>query len=461
MPRKPTGVIKFDLKCACCGESIPKEHGVYTNSYPQYARAKKRGGVFCSKSCGTKFRHANLTPKQKKAYHNKIANTRKSRSSEENAKSVEKLRNTWAEKSEEEREDIKARTLATKEERGNKNTWVKAKRTMIRKMGADYGKQRAAKAEETMLREYGIRNALVDGSEFREKAKQTSLSVYGHKVASSSPWIKAKIVETTTRKYGGMGRASESSNAKYESTMRSEYSVDNPMKHPRFKKKCAKSYKEGGGKYKAQATKERNGTDPKEVALKGHETKKKNGSYRTNKQEEYILQRLRSLLGKQVVHLHRNHPDYPWEADFYDPKTGTIYEYQGYFTHGKEPYDPQSKEHRKIVRELKAKAKSDKWAAKLTLEVWTRLDPLKRATAQANGVPFVEWFDLKEFEKWLVGKIKKLLRAVKVKDNCYKLKDGTYVAYITSGYVGTDKCDKMFYPDTDLRKLSKSFKGVK
>lgn len=459
MPRKKGGIIKFDLECFWCNQSIPKKHSAYIR-YTAYIKVKEGKPVFCSKSCGLKSRHANLTPRQKKIYGNKIANTRKSRSPEENAKSVAKLRMTWSEKSHEEREDIVKRTLATKESRGNKNIWAKAEKTMIKRMGINYGKKRAAKAEKTMLQKYGIPNALIKESKFRERARRTNIARYGYEIASSNPRIAAKIVNTTIRRHGGMGRASKSSNSKYEATMMDTYSVTNPMKCEPIKKKVAESYKKVG-KYKAMMTKEENRTTPKDVAWKGYETKKKNGSYKVSKPEQYILQRLRSLLGSQVIHLYRGHPDYPWEADFYDPRTGTIYEYQGYFTHDKEPYDPENKEHRKLVRKLKANIETDRWASKLHLEIWTQKDPLKRSTAKENNIPFVEWFGLVQFEKWLANKIKKLFGAIKVRDNCFKLENGTYVAYSNSGYVGTNKCDIVFHSDTDLRKLIKSFKGTK
>jgi len=367
------------------------------------------------------------------------------------------MRNTWEEKSQEEKNDIVDRTLATKEKRGNKNSWSKAEKTMIVRLGEDYGKKRAAKAEETMLQEYGIRNALVKDSKFRGKAERTNLELYGSVHPTSNEEIKNRLVSTYTERHGGMGNASKTAQQRYKETMLEEHGVENPMHDKDIVKKVSEAYKKVG-KYKAAETKKRNGTTPKQVAWKGHETKKKNGSYTTNKSEQYILQRLRSLLGSQVVHLYRDNPGYPWEADFYDPSTGTVYEYQGYFTHGKEPYDSTSKEHRKIVRELRVKAKSDKWAAKLHISIWTQTDPLKRATASTNNVPFVEWFTIKEFEEWLCTKIKKWLGAVKVRDNCFKLKNGLYAAHSTSSYAGTDKRVIVFNSDTPLRKLAKSIK---
>lgn len=67
-------------------------------------------------------------------------------------------------------------------------------------------------------------------------------------------------------------------------------------------------------------------------------------------------------------------------------------------THGNEPFVKHNPKHQKILSTLKDK--TDKWASKLTIKIWSKVDPLKRITAKKNKIPFVEWFSLEEFDAW-------------------------------------------------------------
>ena len=97
---------------------------------------------------------------------------------------------------------------------------------------------------------------------------------------------------------------------------------------------------------------------------------------------------------------------YPFECDFYIPELDLYIEYQGYKTHGKEPYNPDNPEHIKLVEEYKKRAeeinfKDEKKVQYLRyINVWTVRDPLKRETARKNELNYIEFFNMKQFMEW-------------------------------------------------------------
>jgi len=455
MPRPPSAARIKTLKCSYCNEIISETHEIYKTRRDYDEATAGLRTVFCCKGHSVSYRHDNLSPEDKFAYHEKIATSRKNRSPEEKHLSGTKLRDTKANFSEEKKADIRSRIQATaKANDSYAKAALKREITLIETHGLDYGKKRQVKARETMLREHGIPCSLVSGSVFRAKAEATNVELYGFHNATMNPQIAAKTVATYTERHGGMGRASPSANAEYKKTMIKEYGTDQPMQVKEFVDKAREKFRQIG-RLKSNATKIKNNTTPKEVAWKGHATKKLNGTYTTNKQEQYILHCLRSLLGCQVEYLYRDHPDYPWEADFYDPDSDTIFEYQGYFTHGDEAYDKNNKQHKLKVADLSTK---EGWAPALTLKIWTKLDPLKRKTAKNKNLSFVEWFNIEQFHVWFYTQIAKLFNAKhsRVKSGWFKLAPDYYLAsHCALANVRLPKGRIIvFYPWDDLKKLS-------
>ena len=71
-------------------------------------------------------------------------------------------------------------------------------------------------------------------------------------------------------------------------------------------------------------------------------------------------------------------------------------EYQGFWTHGKEPYIG-SDEQKEIIK-LWASKNTDQY--KRAIKTWTIKDPLKRETAKKNNLNWIEFFNIKQFMKW-------------------------------------------------------------
>lgn len=440
------------LHCLYCDALIPLTHEVYKRKKAIEAALTGTRKLFCCKAHGSAHMHENFSPKEKKRYHNKIASSRKNRSPEEKAASAQKMGETFSNFSPEKRKRIATARHETTLSKGGYDK-INAKRdvTSRARQGDDYYQVRHQAYKSTMLERHGIPNAWSAGSKSRVKCKETLLERYGVEHCTQNKEIRAKAKDTYIANNGGLGWASDSVREKYKETLKDKYGVENPMHVPEIAARVGESFKKFG-KYTSRLTKIRNGTTPKQVAWKGHETKKRKGSYSFSKDEQYILLKLRALLGSQIEHLYRDHPDYPWEADFYDPDSGTIFEYQGYFTHGKEPFDPSSTLHRKEVKRLDAI--NDKWASALTIKIWTKLDPKKRKTANVNDVPYVEWFSKEEFDLWYEKELAKKLDAERYKHGCFKVGDRFVVSH-SSSYLHKFKNNKpvVFYPWDDLQKV--------
>lgn len=453
--------IAYDLVCAQCGENLPPTHESY-RSLASYLKAKNGRLVFCTRGHGTKYRHANMTPEEKAKYYAKIAQSRKSRTPAEKRATRKKIRETVRKFSAEKREDIARRRVESFRE-NNDVSEVVAKRnaTMERHLGKDWGKVRYEAIKRTMQARHGIDNPGEAGSAFRHAADRTSFERYGVDSVSKctqAKTVKRKLVNTYIERHGGIGRASETADSRYKQTMQARYGVDNPMKDAKLAKAMGHAYSNGGF-VKAMETKRRNGTTPKEVAWKGHETKKRNGSYKFNKQEYYIFQWLQKLCGPQVEYQYRDHPEYPWVADFYDPVTNTIYEFQGYFSHGAEPFDRHSENHRKQLKKL---SKQENWASELTIKVWTKIDPKKRKVASNSGFKFVEWFSIKEFNEWRDRRLKREFKATRVIDGCFTLGNGHYLVHHDSPKIDRSGIKIIIYPWDNLNDIKKYVrKGMK
>ena len=89
---------------------------------------------------------------------------------------------------------------------------------------------------------------------------------------------------------------------------------------------------------------------------------------------------------------------YPFACDFYIPEIDTYIEYQGSWTHGKEPYLGTSKQLEKVKL----------WESKNTrfytsaIKTWTITDVLKRKIAKDNKLKYLEFFSIKDFNNWFI-----------------------------------------------------------
>ena len=132
----------------------------------------------------------------------------------------------------------------------------------------------------------------------------------------------------------------------------------------------------------------------KEIIGKAYNTKKKNHTFGKSKEEDEIY----NLLCSKYKEVKRQYKEnrYPFACDFYVPELDLFIEYQGYFTHGKEPYTGTKKQKETIKL----------WESKNTtkyndaINTWVKRDPLKRETAKKNHLKYLEFFNKKDFMNW-------------------------------------------------------------
>ena len=114
----------------------------------------------------------------------------------------------------------------------------------------------------------------------------------------------------------------------------------------------------------------------------------------TSKNEDLIYKILKENF--EDVRRHYVSKLYPYHCDFYIPKIDLYIEYNGHWTHGKEPY-VGTKEQNDILFNWKNKVGV---SYKKAIDTWTKRDVLKRKTAKDNGLNYLEFFNMNEFNEW-------------------------------------------------------------
>lgn len=130
----------------------------------------------------------------------------------------------------------------------------------------------------------------------------------------------------------------------------------------------------------------------------------KDSGYNVSKDELVIFDRLKekypnikmSVTDDRFVNpnTHRH-----FQLDFYDPDSDTGFNYNKHCKHGRRMYNPKDPNCQADVRWLQSKSEPGNFYEKI-LHTWRDLDPLKREVAKQNGLKFVEWFNMDEFNKW-------------------------------------------------------------
>lgn len=240
----------------------------------------------------------------------------------------------------------------------------KIKKAVKEKYGVDnisQLKEVKEKVKNTIINRYGVPNAFNIGKEksityrkehkeeVRNKRINTCLERYGIE----------HVIHTESAKRNA--HTEEANNKRRETCIR-VYGVPNPVQNPK-------------------------------VLAKQWETKKIRGTFGGphSQQENRIYEVLCKKYGKDnVERQYKDDERYPFYCDFYVKPLDLFIEYQGYFTHGTEPYDKDCIEHQNIVEELR---RENHFGA---IETWTIKDVEKRNTAKKNNLNYVEFFTLKE-----------------------------------------------------------------
>ncbi len=141
------------------------------------------------------------------------------------------------------------------------------------------------------------------------------------------------------------------------------------------------------------------------IIKKIYETKRKNMSSNLSKEEEHIYH----LLVQKFPDTQCQYKDerYPFACDFYIPSKDLFIEYQGYPSHGGEPFIGSPKQLEKVkLWESKANQNDIEYNNKRKsdyhnyIKTWTLKDVEKRKIALMNSLNWLEFFNTKEFMDW-------------------------------------------------------------
>ena len=187
--------------------------------------------------------------------------------------------------------------------------------------------------------------------------------------------IKNKSKETCIKKYGisNAGGSIEVQN-KIKQTILNHYGVDCYFKT----KEC------------------RNKSNSPEIIQKIIETKRKNHTFNTSKPEEELYLYIKEKF-PNVKRQYKDKERYPYSCDFYIPELDYFIELQGYYTHGKHPYNPNSEEDNKLIEKYKRKYGPNCQA----ITIWTIKDVEKRNKAKEEKLNFKEVWTSEEGKEFI------------------------------------------------------------
>ena len=251
----------------------------------------------------------------------------------------------------------------------------------------------------TMNERYGV-NAPLQNIDIRKKFKDTMVKKYGSENALNNEQLKMKSLETNRRNHGGsLFQTTDEARIKYKKTCLEKYGVDNVFQLEDIKEKsritCVNKYGcEIYSKSKMFKNTMRNMFEKTDLKIRIWNTKKKNKTCNTSSNEVIIYNELSNRF--KDVKWHYMSLEYPFECDFYIPELDLYIEYQGFWTHGKEPYI-RSDEQIQIVNEWKLKNTPQYNKA---IQTWTINDVRKRKITLQNKLNYIEFFSMKQFYDW-------------------------------------------------------------
>lgn len=178
---------------------------------------------------------------------------------------------------------------------------------------------------------------------------------------------------------------------KWRKTCLDKYGVDNVSILPQVK--------EGAYKYNHSIENLRHckkiSRDPK-VREKSNNTKRKNNTFNTSKPEKELFDYIKHKF-PNVIRQYKDDIRYPYNCDFYIPELDYFIELQGYYTHGKHPFNPNSEDDLKLIEQYKEKYGPECQA----ITIWTIKDVEKRNKAKEEKLNFKEVWTLDEGKEFI------------------------------------------------------------
>lgn len=260
----------------------------------------------------------------------------------------------------------------------SKEVWEKINKTVKEKYGVDYITQNSEiqnKIKQTNLEKYG-ETSYTKTEEYKERVKQTNLEKYGYESPLQSPEVKEKAKNTNLQRYG----------------------VDNYTKTAEYLQKTKTTNLEKYGVEFANQS--------EQIKLKVFETKQKNHSFNSSKQEDLFYEELLKIFNKEDVFKqyntkkYENSDRYPFACDFYIKSLDLFIELNLMWTHGNHRFNENNQEDINILAVWQEQAKTSKFY-KNAIDVWTIRDIKKFEIAEKNNLNYVTLYNKEDINKLL------------------------------------------------------------
>lgn len=252
------------------------------------------------------------------------------------------------------------------------------------------------KMRETNLRKYGF-NCSSKSEIVKEKTKQTCLKRYGVEYTGQIKEAKEKSKKTCLEKYGSEYYiGSKDCLEKTIEFSKQNYNVDWFTKSEEIKNKAKETMlKRYGVEYSMQIPKNKEYMSylmsSYEMQERRYNTMKRNHTFNSSSTEEEFFLYIKSRFPK-VIRQYKDKNRYPYFCDFYIPELDYFIELQGYYTHGKHPFDPNSNEDLQLIEYYKKKYGEDCQP----ITIWSIKDVEKRDCAKSNHLNFKEVWSLED-----------------------------------------------------------------
>ena len=252
------------------------------------------------------------------------------------------------------------------------------------------------KMRETNLRKYGF-NCSSKSEIVKEKIKQTCLKRYGVEYTGQIEEAKEKSKKTCLEKYGSEYYIG--SKDRLEKTIefsKQNYNVDWFTKSEEIKNKVKETMlRRYGVEYSMQIPKNKEYMSylmsSYEMQERRYDAMKRNHTFNSSSTEEELFLYIKSRF-PTVVRQYKDKNRYPYFCDFYIPELDYFIELQGYYTHGKHPFNPNSNEDLQLIEYYKKKYGEDCQP----ITIWSIKDVEKRDCAKRNHLNFKEVWSLED-----------------------------------------------------------------
>ena len=334
--------------CKCCGEHV-SFNGYYNNQF-HYS-------VCCCSSCHAKYTKDKRFETNIKKYGRK------------NFGSAEKIKEYWISNY---GVDNPAKVDFVKK---------KMRETNLKKYGFNCPSKSEVvkeKIKQTCLKRYGVEYSL-QAKEVKEKSKKTCLEKYGSGYYIGSKDCLEKTIEFSKQNYNvSWFTKSEEIKNKAKETMLRKYGVEYSMQIPKNREYMSylmSSYEMQEHRYNAM---------------------KRNHTFNSSSIEEELYLYIKEKF-PAVKRQYKDKERYPYFCDFYIVELDYFIELQGYYTHGKHPFNPNSNEDLQLIEHYKEKYGKTCQA----ITIWSIKDVEKRECAKRNNLNFKEVWSLSEGKEFV------------------------------------------------------------